>query len=64
MRPSDNSATKNIIDILRNTFRHLEASEINQNDPHLIALKGHLVRSIKSLEDSLRVRSQSRKLVA
>lgn len=65
MSPSKNSSNEKIISILCNTFRHLEESNINQSDPHLLAIKGHLVRSIVNLEDSSAADgNHSRKMVA
>lgn len=66
MRSSKNSSKKKIINILCNTFRHLEESDINQRDPHLLAIKGHLVRSIVNLEEtsSADARIQRSKMVA
>lgn len=65
MRSSKNPSKKKIINILCNTFRHLEESGINQRDPHLLVIKGHLVRSIVNLEDSSAADgNHSRKMVA
>lgn len=64
MNSSNNSSKAKIINILSNTFRHLEESSINQSDPHLLAIKGHLVRSIVDLEESSSEAKNRRKLVA